>query len=222
MFKVNPSIMQYYSFYRDEWNRISYLDYNGSYAEQPTNNWLILFRDIFYATEPCLLLPKIYCNLNNCLLRVINNDTYQEIPKVFNKVSPYTYSKNKRGYTIIAESREQPANSGRWRLRLIGSSPSLIAPREHKPEIFSTFETKEIRDYYIPNENKTILRYKVTVTEDHLSTLQLTTSKPDVYIKLSVYDHSELVVSVCGKGTAQIPAVIFHRVTFYKICITDA
>jgi hypothetical protein len=42
-----------------------------------------------------LLLPKIYCNLNNCLLRVINNDTYKEIPKVFNKVSPYTYSKNK-------------------------------------------------------------------------------------------------------------------------------
>lgn len=44
MFKARPDIMQYYSFYRDEWNRISYLDYNGSYTEQPTNNWLVLFR----------------------------------------------------------------------------------------------------------------------------------------------------------------------------------
>ena len=93
MFKTQPSIMQYYSFYKDEWNKISYLDFNGSYVET-NNNWLILFRDIFYATEQCLLLPKIYCNLNNCSLKVINNDTYKEIPKVFNKVSPYTYTKN--------------------------------------------------------------------------------------------------------------------------------
>lgn len=44
MFKINPSIIEYYSFYKDEWNRISYLDYNGSYPDQSTNNWLILFR----------------------------------------------------------------------------------------------------------------------------------------------------------------------------------
>ena len=101
MFKQRPELMQLYSFYRDEWNRISYLDFNGAYAEQPTNNWLILFRDVFYASEPCLLLPKVYCNLGGCLLRVIDNDTYKEIPKVFNKVAPYTYTRNKRGYTII-------------------------------------------------------------------------------------------------------------------------
>ena len=41
------------------------------------------------------MLPKLYSNLNGCLLRVIDNDTYKEVPKVFNKVSPYTYSKNK-------------------------------------------------------------------------------------------------------------------------------
>ena len=101
---------------------------------------------------------------------------------MFNKVSPYTYTKNKvifdiiycfillvkwkiwnffykkRGYTIIAESREQPVTSGRWRLRLIGSSPALIAPKDNKTEIVSSFETKESRDYYQPNENKTIMR----------------------------------------------------------------
>lgn len=95
MFRIRPDIMEYYSFYKDEWNRISYFDYNGSYPDQYSTNWLILFRDVFYAQEQVLLLPKLYCNLNNCLLRVINNDTYKEIPKVFNKVSPYTYCKNK-------------------------------------------------------------------------------------------------------------------------------
>lgn len=87
--------MPYYSFYKDEWNKISYSDYNGSYADQPSNTWFILFRDIFFVNEDVFLLPKLYCNLNNCSLRVINNDTQTEIPKVFNKVSPYTYVKNK-------------------------------------------------------------------------------------------------------------------------------
>lgn len=147
------------------------------------------------------------------MLKVINNDTYKEIPKVFNKVSPYTYAKNKRGYTIIAESRisDQPSGPGRWRLRLIGSSPSLIAPRGNKSEIISAFDIRDTRDYYIPNENKVIMRYKVVVTDDHLTTLQLTASKPDVYIKLSIFDNGEEITSVIGKGTAVIPAFIFMK-----------
>lgn len=44
LFKINPKIMQFYSFYKDEWNRITYFDYNGSFADQNANSWLILFR----------------------------------------------------------------------------------------------------------------------------------------------------------------------------------
>lgn len=213
MFKINPTIMQYYPFYKDEWNRISYSDFNGSYVEQPSNSWFILFRDIFYAHEQILLVPKIYSNLNGCILKVINNDTYKEIPKVFNKVSPFTYAKNKRGYTIMAECRiaEQPVSSGRWRLRLIGSSPSLLAPRNNKSEIVSSFDIREARDYYIPNNNNIIMRYKVTVVDDHLTTLQFTTSKPDVYIKLAIYDNGEEMLNVVGRGNISVPAFIFMK-----------
>jgi hypothetical protein len=118
-----------------------------------------------------------------------------------------------KGYTIIAEARipDQPMPSGRWRLRLIGSSPSLISPRNNKSDIISAFDIRETKDYYIPNENKTILRYKVTVTEDNLTSIQLTTSKPDVYLSLSVYDNGEEVITVTGKGTAFIPAFIFLK-----------
>ena len=93
MFKHNPDIMPYYSFYKDEWNRIAYVDYNGTYQDQ-SGGWFLLFRDVFFVTERVLLLPKLYCSLSNCLLSVINNDTYKPIPKVFNKVSPQTYTKN--------------------------------------------------------------------------------------------------------------------------------
>ena len=58
----------------------------------------------------------------------------------------------------MAESRALDQPAGRWRLRLIGSSPSLITPIKNKADIISGFDFKEARDYYVPNENKTILR----------------------------------------------------------------
>jgi hypothetical protein len=94
---------------------------------------------------------------------------------------------------------------------LIGSSPSLICPRNNKTDIISSFDIRETKDYYIPNENKTILRYKVTVAEDNLTSIQLTTSKPDVYLSLSIYDNGEEMITVTGKGTALIPAFIFLK-----------
>ena len=109
-----------------------------------------------------------------------------------------------------ARTQEQPLNAGRWRLRLIGNNASLLAPK-NKAEIVSSFEIRDAREYYMPNENKTIMRYKATVQDDHLTTLQITTSKPDVYIKFSVYDNGEELVSVVGKGTALIPAFIFLK-----------
>ena len=95
MFKLDPSLTKHYAFYKDEWNKISFVDYANSCSDQVANSWFILFRDIFYANDPVLVQPKLYCNLSNHILRVVNNDTYHEIPKVFNKVSPYTYTKNR-------------------------------------------------------------------------------------------------------------------------------
>jgi hypothetical protein len=238
MFRLNPAMADFYPFARDEWNRISYVDYNGSHAEQPANSWFLLFRDIFHvpsssnggdedvepgsvtdAAGPVLLLPKVYTHLPNCMLKVINNDTYKEVPKVFNKLTPYTYVKNKRGYTMVAEGRAlpnhtEPVAPGRWRLRLIGSSPALIAPRASKSEIVSLFDTREARDYYVPNEHRTILRYKATVVgneDQHLTSLQITTSKSDVYVKLAILDNGVEVLSATGKGCAVIPAFIFLK-----------
>jgi hypothetical protein len=55
------------------------------------------------------------------------------------------------------------------------------------------------------------IRYKVTVNEDHMTTLQLNTSKSDVYIKFTIYDNGEEVLSVTGKGCALIPVFMFLK-----------
>ena len=49
------------------------------------------------------------------------------------------------------------------------------------------------------------------VTDDHLASLQLTASKPDVYIKFTIYDNGEEVLTTTGKGVAVIPSFIFIK-----------
>ncbi|OWF38911.1 Androglobin [Mizuhopecten yessoensis] len=220
MFKLDPDIMSKYPFYQDEWNKISYADYTGQYPDQPANNWFVVFREIFYVLEEMLVVPKLYVPINTCMLRVINNDNGEEIPKVFQRVAPYVYKKNKKGYTFVAEARttEMPLAANKWRMRLIGSLSPLPAPQKNeKNEVTcnSTFHVRELKDYYIPNPKDVIFRYAVKVNEDHMppnvTSIQVNTSKQDVYIKLVVLDDEVEVASTTGKGHAVIPAFIFQK-----------
>ncbi len=53
------------------------------------------FREIFYVTEESLIVAKFLSHLSNSILRVINNDTYEEMPLVFNRLAPKIFTKNK-------------------------------------------------------------------------------------------------------------------------------
>ena len=105
-----------------------------------------------------LCVPKMYVPIHTCMLRVINNDTGEEIPRVFQKVAPVVYKKNKRGYTFVAEARtiDQPLQAGRWRMRLIGSLSPLPVPP--KNEVNGSFHTRELKDYYVPNDKHIVFR----------------------------------------------------------------
>lgn len=64
------------------------------------NNILIIhlicyFREVFYVQEPMLVVPKLYVSIPTCMLRVIDNDTGEEIPRVFQRVAPFEYKRNK-------------------------------------------------------------------------------------------------------------------------------
>lgn len=211
MFKRDPGLFPLFPFYKDEWSRVAYTDYNGTYPEQPPNAWFVVFRDVFFVDEPVLMVPKLNISLPTCLLRVVDNDSGEELTRISQKVAPNNLKKNKRGYTFVAEARTPNAilPPGKFRLRVIGSTEPL--PYPGRDGVNSHFLNKEIRDYYIPNRYNVIFRYTVKVTEDHMVSLQLGTSKPDVYIKLQVLDHEQEVVSTTGKGHAVIPAFTFFR-----------
>uniref|UniRef100_A0A672TIZ1 Androglobin n=1 Tax=Strigops habroptila TaxID=2489341 RepID=A0A672TIZ1_STRHB len=209
MFKRNCKSIEKFPCFEDEWCKMSFADYNGSYADQPPNTWFMLFREIFFVPEDMLIVPKVYTAIPSCRLHVVDNDTLEEMPHVFFKVAPCVYPKNKKGYTFMAEARtgDLPVAAGRWRLRLIGShSPLPFLSRE---AVYNVYSIKEIKEYYIPNDKHIMFRYSVKAAASHIATVQVQTSKSDVFIKLQVLDNEQEILSVTGKGHAVIPAFNF-------------
>ena len=64
-----------------------------------------------------------------------------------------------------------------------------------------------------------LLRYRVTVADDvnqtgrnfHLASIQFSTSKSDVLMRLTILNNNEEIVHVEGKGNVVLPAVLFMR-----------
>ena len=63
------------------------------------------------------------------------------------------------GYTFLAEARTTLSSlaSGKFRVRLIGSTEPLPAP--DGDSVNAQFVTKEIKEYYMPNKDRVLLRY---------------------------------------------------------------
>ncbi|GCC30603.1 hypothetical protein chiPu_0009054 [Chiloscyllium punctatum] len=209
MLNLSPKLAKLYPFYEDEWCRTVYADYTTTYNDQPPNSWFVVFREVFNIPKDMLIVPKIYSTLTTCVLHVVNNDTGEEIPRVFQKVAPYTYKKNSNGYTFTAEAQTGsfPVPSGKWRLRLFGSRHPL--PVLANETVNSSFSIKEIKSYYIPNDKNIIFRFQVNVYVTHQATLHVQTSKPDVYIELQILNRSREVAKATGKGHTIIPSFLF-------------
>ncbi|XP_051867185.1 androglobin [Pristis pectinata] len=211
LFNNNPKLAKLYPFYEDELNRTVFADYTTSYSDQPPHFWFVLFREVFHMPGDMLLVPKVYTALSASVLHVINNDTGEEIPRVFQKVAPHVYTKNKSGYTFMAEAQSGSFTlpSGKWKMRLIGTNQPL--PTLSSEAVNSNFTMKEIKSYYIPNDKNLIFRFQINVNATHLTTIHVQTSKPDVYIKLQVLDQEKEVAEATGKGQVVIPSFMFYQ-----------
>ncbi|XP_066478849.1 androglobin [Tiliqua scincoides] len=209
IFKSNCKSVEKYHCYEDEWTKASFADYTVTYGDQPANFWFVVFREVFHVPEDMIIAPKVYSTIPTCVLHVVDNDTLEEMPQVFHRVAPRIYTKNKKGYTFMAEAQTSdiPVIAGKWKLRLINSySPLPVLSREAVNNVYSI---KEVKDYYVPNDKHIIFRYAVKVTTPLIATIQVQTSKSDTIIKLQVLDAEEEMVSTIGKGHAVIPAFNF-------------
>ena len=55
---------------------------------------MVYCREVFHVIEDVLCVPNLTSVLPTCVLKVVNNDTLEEIPRVFLKVAPHVYKKN--------------------------------------------------------------------------------------------------------------------------------
>ncbi|XP_078505336.1 androglobin isoform X2 [Lissotriton helveticus] len=209
-FKIDLEAAQLYPCYEDEWTKIIFADYTVTYPDQPAHNWFVVFREVFHVPEDMLVVPKMYTAIPNCFLHVINNDTHEATPTVFNKVAPYFYIKNLKGYTVVAEAftGDLPVTAGKWKLRLITSYSPLPSPA--RDVLNNSFSMKEFKEYFIPNKKHILFRYSVKVSAEHMATIRVKTSKSDVFIKLQILNNEKEVVSTTGKGLATIHAFQFQ------------
>lgn len=80
--------------------------------------------------QDMVLLPKVYSTLPVCILHVVNNDTLEQVPKVFQKVVPYRYSKNKVGAKFLLSNQqndtENPALSWNFRSQIFFKSQIYV------------------------------------------------------------------------------------------------
>eukprot|EP01137_Pigoraptor_chileana_P032726 Opistho-2@22572 len=195
-------------------------DYEGTHDEQAANGWFLLFQQAFNFSQPTFVRATLYSPLqfsgprlddaitSHSQLRIIDNDTLKEVPKVFLQPTPKLLEPNSRGYTFMGDGRcPQAIMPGRWRLRII-SSPAPPIPL--LPEIATKFSSLDFDGAYVHNKHSTLFRFTVRIDADHPVTIQLGTSQPSVYIKLQILDNNEEVASATGRSHALIPAFLFQ------------
>ncbi|XP_041952167.1 androglobin isoform X1 [Alosa sapidissima] len=205
MFSESPSCVDLYGCREDEQSRISFSEYSVTLPDTP-NIWALIFREVFFVPKDTLLVAKVYSPVVSAL-HVINNDTGEEMPKVFHKVEPHIYKSNQKGYTFVAEAHTGDVPIGRWRMCLIGCRQPLPFPARETP--VNSFCVKEFKDYYIPNEKYIICRFSVKVNVDVLGTVQFQTSASHVHLRMTVLDHEDALTSATGKGQVIIPVFTF-------------
>ncbi|KAL0967772.1 hypothetical protein UPYG_G00256710 [Umbra pygmaea] len=209
IFSKNEKTAELYPCHKDEWTKTTFTEFSVPLPES-VNSWILVFREVFLVPKEMLLVPKVYSSIPLCLLHVIDNDTLEELPMIFQRVEPHIYKPNQNGYTFVAEAHtlDTPFVGAKWKMRLIGSCDPLASLARESP--LNNFFVKDFRDYYIPSCTNIICRYSVTVTADHVGTVQFQTSNMGVHIHLSILDHEKEVASNTGKGHVIIPVFWFH------------
>jgi len=213
----NPMLLKKYDFCEDITKKLFFNEYSDSVSEIAPHQWTVLFRGIFYTEEDRVCIPKLYGNTNKYNLHVVDNDTGEEVRRVFYKPVSHKYTKNQKGYTFVAEIKnsESPIPSGKWTMRLIGYNSPLPSPINNI--MTSNFQIKEFRDYYSPNIKNIICRYIVQCKVSQVTSIQVETSHKDVIIQIEIINQNEVVAKKQEKGHLFLPYCYFVGKTTPKL-----
>ena len=94
LFQLEPSLLDNFPFCTDEQSRAHYKEFQGTHSEIPPNGWGILCREVFHVKESQFVCLQFKVAMETCRLRVLNNDSGEELPTVLHWVAPAEYQPN--------------------------------------------------------------------------------------------------------------------------------
>ena len=165
--------------------------------------------------EPMFIAANLYTPETmqpHTLLRVINNDTGEEVPQTVLSLAPQVYQPNKNGYLFFADSKCITARTAsKWKLRLLSEtiSPSLI----DKEFITTKMNYADMDDVFHPNKHNLLFRFLLKVKDAPTAfTAFQAQYLPNVVISLTLFDNDVEICSVKGKGTATLRNALLYLV----------
>lgn len=172
------------------------------------NQWTFLCRHQFCVTSknPIPIRINLFCNIDEYVVRVIDNDTNEEIRRYTNNVAVNEYKPNLRGYTVFCYA--WPTSSQNLSYRL-----TFASKKEVDCDRFTLLTDSPnnfiLQGMYIPNVNDTVCKYLVNVRSEHaLISINFVPCFEDAVLNLRLCDSQNRVVKeLTGKGRVLFPAI---------------
>ncbi|OAF67844.1 hypothetical protein A3Q56_04409, partial [Intoshia linei] len=138
-----------------------------------------------------------------------NGISVEQSPSAWFVVARY---KIDNGYSILIETvnKEMAFSVGKWKLRIIGNHSDLPLSKKSN-EMNSSFQIREFRDYYVPNESNVLMRYIMKVKEDCLLSIRFKLSNKNAVVRFRIYHNDNVVVERDGRGSVLVDAVLLKK-----------
>jgi hypothetical protein len=110
---------------------------------------------------------------------------------------------------LIAELKTPFARSpGKFKVRLITDTPILEKPLD----IWAKGVVQDYEEGYVNNKHNIVFRYLFKIKDGifNPASMQVSFSLSNMPIKLQLFDHDNLIISVSGRGVVTIPLYLFY------------
>ncbi|CAG9827117.1 unnamed protein product [Diabrotica balteata] len=210
-FIENPDMKQFkqhYAWYEDKLKKLCTVQY--CHMNNIEKGWNLITRQSFLVRSgpPIKIRIHVFCDMDQYVVRVFDNDTSKEMVHYLNNVIVNEYKSNNYGYTLVAYGTSETSKT-------VTSKVMYACQQEGTEEMIylTNVISKKIvfTDYYIPNHNNYIGRYTVKVKSDSRITLHLFSSYPGVKIFLKVSNLSQpnqVVIETSGSSSVTIPLIL--------------
>lgn len=187
---VRPDLLETFIFHKDLSNVTVTEEFTGKIVNVEPKTWVPIIRMIFmcHSQEPLPCTFYFSCNLDQYILSVTDNDTYEEIFRLANTTCPHYYRRNQKGYTLFVYGwNESEMKTVNWRLEmlkmkyyldihpcnatLIDGTGNICYPYQPQP-----LSVQEIRNFYVPNKNNKICTCLIKVRRRIMVTIRLSVS----------------------------------------------